>query len=428
MSGDSILGPMPDSWAEATLGRMVSVLRRGTPPIYTDDGPIRVVSQACNQPGEILWSATRFHDFPGDPRKLKGFLRAHDIIVNSTGTGTLGRVGFCFPPDSERPYIADSHVTLVRVRDEALVPRFAYYYLTSDIFQRLMNAEFVSGSTNQIELSPQKMSSAPVPVPPLREQHTIAEFLDDETDLIDRTVVRLQHLSTLSEDRLRAARDALIRDLDQEFGSVPLRRFMRGIEQGSSPDCDDGPAADGEWGVLKLSSVKNGQFHSTENKKLPSDSIPDRGAEACRGDLLVTRANTPSLVGDVAIVGPEVRMLLLPDLIYRIHLESSIFPEYVCETALGSKVRGVVESTARGTSLSMVKLRGEDIGSWPVPNAPRARQEILVSKVRDAAEPIERLTTRVRRAVGVLRERRQALITAAVTGQIDVTTARGADV
>lgn len=186
---------LPDSWSWSQLRHVTSVLWRGTAPSYVDDGPVRVVNQASNQPDGIDWSRIRFHDYQGNPRDLKGFLESNDIIVNSTGTGTLGRVGY-FRPVNEGVFIADSHVTVVRSQECELVPRFAYYYLSSDLFQHYMFSALVSGATNQIELSPDRMGSAPVPLPPLSEQRRIADFLDAELLQLTEIVRRRNRQST----------------------------------------------------------------------------------------------------------------------------------------------------------------------------------------------------------------------------------------
>lgn len=72
----------------------------------------------------------------------------------------------------------------------------------------------------------------------------------------------------------------------------------------------------------------------------------------------------------------------------------------------------------------MVKLRGEDIKQWPVPCPPVPEQKSFVRHVAEERTLIDRLQDAIARQRALLAERRQALITAAVTGQLDVTTAR----
>jgi type I restriction enzyme S subunit len=213
-------------------------------------------------------------------------------------------------------------------------------------------------------------------------------------------------------------------DLRAQHGEIPLRRIISSIEQGASPICEGTPAESGEWGVLKLSSVKRGRFYPEENKRLV-EGRPQRRFQIREGDLLVTRANTPLLVGDVAVVRGAVDGKLLPDLIYRVGLSPNVMSDFVAEVLLGGRVRGLIEAVARGSSQSMVKVRGEDIKSWPIPRAGVREQEIAVRRIAESRDHFDSIEDRIARQVRMLGERRQALITAAVTGQIDVTTARG---
>src|SRR5699024_5573029 len=182
------------------LKHVTSFLNRGTAPDYADEGSVRAVSQAANQPGGIDWERTRFHAYNRNPRSLRGYLYPSDIIINSTGTGTLGRVGFFREAPDAVPCMADGHVTIARANEAELNPRFAYYWLASAPFYRYIYAGLSVGATNQIELSRERLGDAPVPTPPLDEQRRIADFLDTETARIDRMVnTRTRQLGALRE-------------------------------------------------------------------------------------------------------------------------------------------------------------------------------------------------------------------------------------
>ena len=273
---------------------------------------------------------------------------------------------------------------------------------------------------NQFDISWDAFRSIEVPLPPIDEQRRIADFLDAETSRIDKlATLQLSVLDKINQ-RDRAVRDNLVDDLVGKVGELPLRRYSSKIEQGSSPSCENHPRELGEWGVLKLSAVKQGKFFPDENKQLPGDIEPLLEYEVRDGDLLVTRANTPELVGDVAVVSGAGQRLLLPDLIYRVSLDRRIAADFVAQVLLSTRVRTLVQGTARGSSQSMVKLRGEDIREWPVPRADAAEQARLVSAIDDQLQSTDKLRVTINRQLALLAERRQALITAAVTGGITV--------
>lgn len=176
---------LPDSWSWSTLKFSTTFLNRGTIPNYVDTGPVRTVSQAANQVNGLDWQRTRFHDYSGDPRKLRGYLTTGDVLVNSTGNGTVGRVGYFTGGPDEFPCVADGHVTIARADRRCTDPRYLYYWLSSSPFQSYIYSALVVGATNQVELNRERLAGAPLALPPLGEQRRIADFLDGETTRID---------------------------------------------------------------------------------------------------------------------------------------------------------------------------------------------------------------------------------------------------
>lgn len=98
-----------------------------------------------------------------------------DIVVNSTGTGTMGRVGLFRDTDriGDMPIVPDSHVTVVRFGNVSTA-LYMYYYLKS---QQEYLEENGDGSTNQKELKPLTIMNLLVPLPPLAEQERIVAKL-----------------------------------------------------------------------------------------------------------------------------------------------------------------------------------------------------------------------------------------------------------
>ncbi len=287
----------------------------------------------------------------------------------------------------------------------------------------------VGGRAHNIyHVSAERVRAIRIDLPPLEAQRRIANFLDAETARIDRLGFLQKAALRLLNERTAALLDLALEQYSVRFGVVPLRRFIVAMGQGTSPQCDAVPAGDDEWGVLKVSCLRPGEFFPSENKRLPDGVTPEAGNEVREGDLLITRANTPTLVGATAVV-PEVRRrLLLSDKIFRVRLTSDIDPHYVAAVAQGSRVRSTCSAVSNGASQSMANIRFEEVREWQIPKASLGDQERLVLQVTESQAKTGRLRMAVERQLELLAERRQALITAAVTGQIDVTTARGVDV
>lgn len=354
------------------------------------------------------------------PREQLVFaLRPGDVLVTE-GSGSLSTVGASAVWQGEISGTVCFQNTLLRLRpkDGRTDPRFLAWWSRAT-FGDGVYASIASGA-NIFHVSADRVRALPLHCPPLDEQRRIADFLDAETTRIDQLAALQATALGKLEERNRAVRDSLIDALVERVGELPFRRFVSKIEQGTSPQCENHPRESGKWGVLKLSAVKGGRFYTEENKQLPGDVTPAREYEVRDGDLLISRANTPELVGDVAVANGTGSRLLLPDLIYRVELNREMKADFAAQVLLSTRVRRLIQATARGSSQSMVKLRGEDIREWPIPRANARQQEELVSAVREHTDSSDRLRLVITRQLALLAERRQALITAAVTGGISV--------
>jgi len=177
---------VPEGWSWARLGTVCSLLRRGKSPVYTDDASIPVFAQKCNQPWGITLEKVKFLnrsalDRYGETLKL----RSGDIVVNSTGTGTLGRVGvFDEGLLGDYPFIVpDSHVAVVRII-QPFESKYIFHLLRSEYGQGLIFSK-QTGSTNQKELPAKEIALFLIPVPPLAEQWRIVKRIEKLFNLLD---------------------------------------------------------------------------------------------------------------------------------------------------------------------------------------------------------------------------------------------------
>jgi type I restriction enzyme S subunit len=255
----------------------------------------------------------------------------------------------------------------------------------------------------------------------IEEQDRIAWTLGQHLDLLDdardagRSVLRLSH-----ERSLAIAANA-IAELARDAPLVELRRVLRHVEQGWSPEAEDRSAEEGEWGVLKLSAIKRGEFRPGEHKALPSGLDPRSGIEVRDGDLLVTRANTLETVADACVVRAPPPNLMMSDLIYRLTPDPRrADPDYLCLWLLSRHARQQIEADARGTSLSMVKVSQDLLRRWLVPLPHLDVQREVVERVKVAQAQAKGVMDDARATISLLVERRAALVQAAVSGRLPV--------
>ena len=182
---DEVPFDVPESWAWVRLKDItIKEIKRGKSPTYANSGNVLVFAQKCNtKAGNIDLSLTKhldlkvFTKYPDEE-----YMRDNDIVINSTGNGTLGRIGVF--RDSDRIddciIVPDSHVTTVRV-NAALISDYIYYALT--YYQPYLEKN-CSGSTNQTELKPAVIANLFIPVPPYAEQRRIVQKLSDVLPLV----------------------------------------------------------------------------------------------------------------------------------------------------------------------------------------------------------------------------------------------------
>ena len=299
-------------------------------------------------------------------------------------------------------------------------PRYLHYLLLSTPYLAELTRLSKFMPPSQFDIPWDTLRTLPLLRPPLHKQRHIAEFLDAEVDRIDQLTVLQQTVRSSVEARTLAHLDLKIDELTDKYGTISFRRMIWSVEQGVSPQCDNFAASPETWGVLKVSAVKHGTFFQEENKQLPADIQPERRYEIKSGDLLITRANTPQLVGATAVAESPRPKLMLCDKIFRVVTTSDLLPEFLVLVSLGTKIRVMCAEASHGTSQSMANLKTEEIKQWPIPAVPIAIQRAFIAELSAAREHAATLVEAIDTQLALLAERRKALITAAVTGGISV--------
>jgi type I restriction enzyme S subunit len=167
---------------------LCSFLSRGKSPKYSDDDrTYPVFAQKCNlKDGGISLEQARFLD-PSTINKWNEVykLQTGDVLVNSTGTGTVGRTRlFNTKYLGNYPFVVpDSHVSVIRV-SKSICPQYIYAYISSDSIQQYME-DNLAGSTNQKELYIGVLENMKIFLPPLTEQHRIVSKIEELFSSLD---------------------------------------------------------------------------------------------------------------------------------------------------------------------------------------------------------------------------------------------------
>ena len=205
------------------------------------------------------------------------------------------------------------------------------------------------------------------------------------------------------------------------LGAVPehwevtkLKRLIRNVESGTSVNATDMAAADDEIGVLKTSCVYAGHFDPCENKVVVPDERDRVSCPLREGTLIISRMNTPDLVGAAGHVSVAPPNLYLPDRLWQITFHDCD-GRFMYYWTLSHTYRDQIKAACTGTSSSMKNLSQEQFGVFMI-GIPNYGAQTAIATFLDAeTSKIDSLIAEQRRLIELLKEKRQAVISHAVT-------------
>jgi len=197
---DEKLGKVPNDWEVKTFKEITSLIKRGKSPTYANDSNgIVIINQKCIGWDTINFDEVKYHVLENAP--VDRYLLDKDILINSTGTGTIGRVTQFYVQEFD--CLADSHVTVLRILDE-YDSEFFKYYLMSYSGQKFLESYCFTGSTNQLELSRKYLSKLRVAFPKdKQEQEAISEVLNNMKNNIEYKQNKIKKLENLKKSLMQ---------------------------------------------------------------------------------------------------------------------------------------------------------------------------------------------------------------------------------
>lgn len=296
---------------------------------------------------------------------------------------------------------------------------------------RAMDLGQYSVTAAQPGLSVEAVGNLRIPLPPPAEQSAIASFLDRETGKIDALVAEQERLiALLKEKRQAVISQAITKGLDANapmkdsgvawLGQVPAHWELRRLKH-ISPFVTVGivvnPSsylADEGYPFIYGGDIREGVIDWLNARRIDkSSSDANSKTRLAAGDLLTVRVGAPGVTAVVPAEceGGNCASIML---IRRGEFNS----HWLCYAMNTRIVRYQVEVVQYGAAQEQFNI-AHAVNFW-APTPPRAEQDSITKFLDCEAAVIDTLTTEAHRAIALLRERRAALISAAVTGKIDV--------
>ena len=374
--------------------------------------------------GKLDWSRMRRVDESFYLRDPYIQLRIGDLLL--TKDGTIGKVAVV--DDLPGPATLNSGLFVIRPEGRTFDNRFMYWVLSSRLLADFI--DYRGMGTTITHLYQGTFLEMPYPRPPLEAQRRIADFLDRETARIDELVdKKIRLIELLEEKRSVLISQAATRGLyssaatresgSKWFGLVPahwdvgvLKRWWDVV------DCKHRTAQYVDEGVPLVGTVqvRPGRLSLEGAKQTTVEEyadLIDGGRKPSRGDIIYSRNAS---LGAAAYVDTDERFCMGQDVcMIRSGVQSQLYLSYLLSSA---PVLAQVDSQVVGATFKRINV--DQIRSCEVLRPPVDEQRRIARYLDSVTETIDRSVMLIQQQVGLVRERRQILVTAVVTGQIDV--------
>ena len=411
---------MKNGWEAEKLGDVCSFLNRGVSPKYVGKGGIVVLNQRCIRDHRVNFEVSRRHDIKAKGVSAERLVQAGDVLVNSTGEGTLGRVAQ-LREDPPEPTTVDSHVTIVRPVPGVFFTEFFGYMLREIEEELKKSGEGCGGQTelNRSVLAEKFLVRFPKT---LTEQQRIVGLLDEAFAGIATAKANaeknLQNARALFESHLQA----VFTQRGKGWGRVTLETLLERGWIESHLDGNHGsdyPRKDEfiDAGVPYISAncLDDERVDMTRAKYLsPSRAALLRKGIAKNNDVLFAHNAT---VGPVAILHTDEKKVILgTSLTYYRCNPKFILPEYLAHYMRSFEFKSQYSQVMKQSTRNQVPITKQREFFHVIP--PLDEQKKIIGALDGVWENGQRLASLYDRKLAALEALKKSLLHAAFSGRL----------
>lgn len=364
------------------------------------------------------------------PEQIARFaLRRGDVVITKDSE-TPDDIGVpAFVAEAAPDLVCGYHLSIVRPHERVTDPRFLFWLLASDV-ARAQWGVLATGVT-RVGLKTGDIARLQVPLPPVRQQRAIADYLDRETAQIDILIEEQQRLRELLSERRNSAivsaisgvsgRAAVPQD-DPYFPRLPKGWTLARIKSISTRVTDGAhisPVTEGgEHDFVSTKDIRNGSVARDKCLMTDRDSyeyMVRTGCQPLTGDVLFSKDGT---VGEVALVEEQSPFVVASSLVIVRPDPRRMAPRFLAYALRSRPALEQARSFMRGAGLPRLSVANLARVKVPVPSM--QEQEVIADALDAELTKLGALDDAASELMRLAEERRAALITAAVTGQIDV--------
>ena len=423
-SGVEWIGEVPEHWEVKPIKIIASCNDDSLPESFSPDTPIRYVdiSSVSHDAGIAEPEFMLFGDAPSRARRKA---RAGDVVVSTVRTYLKAVAAV---DDAHADCVYSTGFAVLRPRKEHLTPEFLKWLALNELLIQAVESHSEGLSYPAINAS--ELINLKTTLPSLSEQARIASILDRETARIDALIAKkTRFIELLKEKRQALITHAVTKGLDPNvkmkdsgvewIGEVPehwattrlkhVSRALIGLTYAPEDVVSDGSGIT----VLRSSNIQDGQLDLTDIVQVRAVADPELMVRV--GDILIcSRNGSRALIGKNILLDERSIGCTFGAFMTVIRGSFNDFLYYVFNSTMFDANSALyMTSTVNQLTISM-------IANMEIPLPPEKEQRAIVSRLRKGLSSLDALLLQTQRSIDLLKERRAAFITAAVTGQIDL--------
>ena len=432
MSHLAWVNSLPESWQVKPLRATTDYVVSNVDKLSFDhEIPVRLCNYTDVYNNDFIFLSLDFMQATATEDEIKKFgLQIGDVVItkdseswDDIGVPALVR-------ETADNLVCGYHLALLRPRRHQLAGAFLFRCLQAKPIQ--VQLELAANGVTRFGLPKSAIGTVTLPVPPLPKQRTIADYLDRETARLDALVAEKERLLVLlAEKRHAFIARAVTRGLDPNvpfrdsgiswLGEIPvhwtlshLKRLLSRMDYGISISVE----SSGNVAVLRMGDIQDGEI---DYSRIGFIDEVDTSLLLEPGDLVFNRTNSLDQIGKVALFrGKPEYPVSFASYLVRFRCDSSVLPEFL-NWLLNSAYPLDWGRAHALPAIGQANLNPNRYGYLPISLPPIEEQKEIVQYISSWTSRIDAVRTETRHTIELLGQRRSALISAATTGQLEVT-------
>ncbi|KAB8030715.1 restriction endonuclease subunit S [Fluviispira multicolorata] len=401
---------LPDGWEVNKLGEICSFLSRGISPKYLEQGGACVLNQKCIRDHNVSYDQARRHDLKIKTVSPERFIQLGDVLVNSTGTGTLGRVAQVRNIPFE-PTTVDSHVTIVRPKPGKFFLDFFGYML---VFIEELIKQAGEGCGGQTELARSVLANkflVSYPTSPI-EQKNIVAILDEAFSAITIAKENIEKNLSNSLKICESYLDNVLDNYSGKFEKKTLGYVCENVEYGTSRKSEK----IGKVAVLRMGNIQGGHL-DWNDLVFTSNEDEIKKYTLKKNDILFNRTNSAELVGKTAIYKGEYPAIFAGYLI-RINIKKNLIDADFLNIYLNSKRIREYGFSVMSSSVNQANINGTKLKEYPLILPSLEDQKRIASKFISISLETKKLELIYKDKLEKLEELKKSFLEKAFNGEL----------